>query len=93
MAIPKVDFNQVEKYKKVVDDFWGKHNLTTRIITLSSTLLLIILVIIDITGKNIPNFDLIFKTLADMVLYITLVIIIGVNGATKILEILQSKNK
>jgi len=90
MAIKKVDIvDTTNKAEKIIDDFWGRHNLTTRFITISSTILLIVIVIADILGVKIPNFDTLFKTLADMVLYITIIIILGVNGAAKIFKIIK----
>ena len=91
MAIKKINENILSKIN--AEDLWAKHNITTRFITLSSTILLIAITIAAICGIKIPNFEVIFKTLANMVLYITIIIILGVNGATKIMSIIKGCNQ
>ena len=91
MAIKKIP-ETLDQIEKETDDFWGRHNLTTRTITLISTLLLVIITVTNMF-LTIPNFDIVFKTLADMVLYITIIIILGVNGATKVLTIFKGSPK
>jgi len=76
--------------KLSANDWWGKHNMTTRSITITSALLLVIVVICNIIGVKIEHFDTLISTLSDMTLYITLAIILGVNGAVKLLETIKA---
>ena len=92
MAIPKIDMSKLDAQKIIdsKDDFWGKHNLTTRFIVLSSTILLIVLTLLPIfVTKDINHFEVMYKTISDMVLYVTLAIILGVNGLSKVLKIIK----
>ena len=84
-----------EKVEKAVEnlnenlsanDWWGRHNMTSRIITLTSTFLLVIVVIADVFGLNMTHYDKTLEYLSDMVLYITIAIILGVNGAPQVLK-------
>jgi len=78
----------INKYSKIRGDFWDKHNITTRVITLSSVILLFFIVLVEVFYKEITKFDLIFSTSSDLVLYLSLAIILGVNGTAKVLDVI-----
>jgi hypothetical protein len=84
--------NTLERLK--ADDWWGHHNITTRLITLISSILLVVAVISGLYFKVSEHYDKILNTVADMTLYITLAIILGVNGVKAIGQVLSKiKNK
>jgi hypothetical protein len=87
----------IETIKKVeinkADDWWAKHNLTSRIISLSSVFLFIIVVVYGLLGNENLNYELILVTLSDVTLYVTLAIILGVNGLSKVFDSLAKLKK
>jgi len=82
---------KIENYE--ANDWWAQHNMTSRIISLSSVLMLIIVVIYGLIGKENPNYELILVTLSDVTLYITLAIVLGVNGLSKVFDALGKLKK
>jgi len=73
--------NEIENHLLKADDWWGKHNITTRFIVLANTLMLIGLVFFQLmTDRNIPHFNDMLNVIGDIVLYTTIIIILGVNG-------------
>ena len=88
METKKLEDEIIEKTVDKVEDFWGKHNITTRFTVISSSLLLILLTCVNIfTQYDIKHFDEMFTTISNMVLYISIAIILGVNGLKQIVKL------
>lgn len=89
----KQETNYTEKLNKLennlfkADDWWGKHNITTRFILLANTLMLMGLIFFEVlTAKQIPHFTEMLDTIGNIVLYTTITILIGVNGIKVFLD-------
>ena len=81
----------INAYNKTVD-WWSKHNITTRSVVIVTLLLFAGTVIASWLGKDVKHFDKIIEVLSDNLLWLTAIIIAGVNGATAIVEkIMQYK--
>jgi hypothetical protein len=80
--------DEVEKHH--ADDWWGKHNMTSRTVTLVSVVCLVFLTIYGCIKVPNEHFDNMFNTISGIVLYISLAIILGVNGLTKALDAIKS---
>ena len=85
---------KIDKIQEKAVDWWGKHNITTRTVILTILFLIVGTVVLSWLGKDIKHFDVILEKLIEAVLWLTAVIIAGVNGAPMIVEkILEWKKK
>jgi len=89
-----MDEDKVEKARDLVDDWWGRYNITTRLVV-SVTLVLFAGTIINAwANHDVKHFDKIIEVLSDLVLWLTVAIIAGVNGASVVLDkFVQFKKK
>jgi len=89
-----MDENKVEKISKLASDWWGRHNITTRSVVLVTLILFAGTIILAWTNQDVKHFDKIINVLSDLVLWLTVAIIAGVNGASVVLDkIIQLKKK
>jgi len=83
----------LENHLLKADDWWGKHNITTRFIVLANSLMLMGLVFFELlTGKDVPHFKEMLNVIGDIVLYTTITIIVGVNGIKVFLNYKKGTN-
>jgi len=80
--------NKIEKIRDKAIDWWGRHNVTTRFVVITLTILLAGTVICGWLGKdnNINHYVDILKVLSETITWIVVIIVAGVNGAPAILE-------
>jgi len=81
---------------KKLNDWWARHNVTTRTI-LFVTLILFAATILKVwLGGDVKHFDKIMDILSQMLLWLTALIIGGINGASTLMdkygEIVKGKN-
>jgi len=75
-------------------DWWDKHNISTRTVLITVLILFAATVVLGLLDKAPHNYYTeILHTLSDIVLYITIIIIAGVNGARTILSEILNKKK
>jgi len=83
-----------EKISKQAEDWWGKHNITTRAVVLVTLILFAGTIVFAWTNHDVKHFDKIIDVLSELVLWLTVVIIAGVNGASVVLDkIIKLKKK
>jgi len=89
-----MDENKVEKINKLANDWWGRHNITTRTVVIVTLMLFAGTVILAWTNHDVKYFDKILDALSELVLWLTVAIIAGVNGASVVLDkFIQLKKK
>jgi len=84
--------NQIEKLSKTYEDFWAKHNLTTR----TGIFLFVIVYVLSVVGVLYSGINpaiakIILDTTSYVALFSLLTVILGSNTIVKIAEILNNK--
>ena len=78
--------NKIENLNQKAMDWWAKHNITTRSVVIVLLILFIATIVAGLLGYESKYYNTIIETLSTDILWITVIIIAGVNGATAILD-------
>ena len=82
----------VVKIHEKTMDWWGKHNITTRTVVFVMLFLFAGTIVSSWLGHDVNHFDKIIDVLSDDLLWLTAIILAGINGATAVIDkILQYK--
>ena len=81
-----MDEDKIEKARELANDWWGKYNITTRLVVIVTLVLFAGTIIFAWANHDVKHFDKIIDVLSDLVLWLTVAIIAGVNGASVVLD-------
>jgi len=87
--------DKISEIQKKTEDFWSRHNITTRMVITVMLILFAGTIIASWLGHDIKHFDKIVDILSDNLLWLTALIVAGINGASVLLDKYHqiSKNK